>query len=153
MLCGCVLHQTLVALTRVSKHGSAMDRDLWADMENSSVLSIQHLQISSPKTFRQGPPSLIGKSELVPGQVVPASTTQEFHVKYKYTLYEQTHKCLVNVFYLCIDILPDVNLNVLIIMQNLCEYSISCKNSKYEFYIKILNSWWFYLVQNFMVLI
>lgn len=81
-----------------------------------------------------------GKSELVPGQVVPASTTQEFHVKYKYTLYEQTHKCLVNVFYLCIDILPDVNLNVLIVMQNLCEYSISCKNSKYEFYIKILNS-------------
>lgn len=61
-------------------------------------------------------------------------------MKYKYTLYEQTHKCLVNVFYLCIDILPDVNLNVLIVMPNLCEYSISCKNSKYEFYIKILNS-------------
>lgn len=39
-----------------------------------------------------------GKSELVPGQVVPASTTQEFHVKYKYTVYEQTHKCLVKVF-------------------------------------------------------
>lgn len=46
---------------------------------------------------------------------MPASTTQEFHVKYKYTLYEQTHKCLVKVFYLCIDILPDVNLNVLIV--------------------------------------
>lgn len=107
-------------------------------MENSSVLSIQHLQISSPKTFRQGPPSLIVsklQAKLVPGQVVPASTTQEFHVKYKYTVYEQTHKCLVKVFYLCIDILPDVNLNVLIVMQNLCEYSISCKNSKYEFYI------------------
>lgn len=93
-----------------------------------------------PKDFQAGPPQpysvkTAGKSELVPGQVVPASTTQEFHVKYKYTLYEQTHKCLVNVFYLCIDILPDVNLNVLIVMQNLCEYSISCKNSKYEFYI------------------
>lgn len=67
---------------------------------------------------------------------MPASTTQEFHVKYKYTVYEQTHKCLVKVFYLCIDILPDVNLNVLIVMQNLCEYSISCKNSKYEFFYK-----------------
>lgn len=109
-------------------------------MENSSVLSIQHLQISSPKTFRQGPPSLRVSKLQANLNFVPASTTQEFHVKYKYTLYEQTHKCLVNVFYLCIDILPDVNLNVLIVMQNLCEYSISCKNSKYEFYIKILNS-------------
>lgn len=91
----------------------------------------------------RAPPSLrVSKlrAKLVPGQVMPASTTQEFHVKYKYTLYEQTHKCLVKVFYLCIDILPDVNLNVLIVMQNLCEYSISCKNSKYEFFIKILNS-------------
>lgn len=60
-----------------------MDHNLRADMENSSVLSIQHLQISSPKTFRKPPPLPSVKSDLVPGQVVPAHHTgvsREIHV-------------------------------------------------------------------------
>lgn len=143
MLCGCVLHQTLVALTRVSKHGSAMDHDLWADMENSSVFSIQHLQISSPKTFRQGPPPSLIVSKLqanlnlyrvklcqpVPHRNFMWNTSIRYMNKHINALW----KFFIYVYR--VDILPDVNLNVLIVMQNLCEYSISCKNSKYEFYI------------------
>lgn len=105
-----------------------MDHNLRADMENSSVLSIQHLQISSPKTFRKPPPPCLVSNLILYQVKLCQPTTQEFHVKYMY-INEQTHKCHVRVFNLCIFYCMWIS-KLLIAMQNLCEYSISHEKSK-----------------------